>query len=120
MIVEDDPNMAYLAEIICKTLNISKSIEISHNPNDALVKIQSSGKPDLILLDLNLPQIDGFEFLEKLSECIENHKNIKVVIVSCSDNFEDIEKAKRYPNVIKYFTKPFTIEKAKEIAMQVA
>ena len=56
------------------------------------LRLTKEKKPDLILLDLILPKMDGFEFLEKLKENPEI-KNIPVIILTNLERTEDVERA---------------------------
>lgn len=51
--------------------------------------------PDIILLDINLPEMDGFEFKELLNQN-KKHKDIKVIGISANVMPADIEKSKSY------------------------
>ena len=72
--------------------------------------------PDLILLDINMPLFDGWEFLEefkKLKHLIL--KPISIYIVSSSISQADINKAKFHEEVIDFLTKPIESSKIKNI-----
>ncbi len=65
--------------------------------------------PDLILLDINMPIMDGWGFLDWFSENQNKlPRSIPVFMVSSSIDYRDIEKAKSYPSVVEYLSKPLT------------
>lgn len=66
--------------------------------------------PDVILLDLNMPIMDGWQFLDELIK-IPNMKSIPIYIVSSSVDSRDIDKAKTYKIVNNYIVKPFSVAK---------
>lgn len=66
-------------------------------------------KPDLVLLDLMLPDIDGFEVLKRLRSTTE-FKKLPVIIVSAKDHSKDIIKGKNL-GAIEYITKPIGVNK---------
>lgn len=61
----------------------------------------------IILLDINMPTMNGWEFLEAVNQNLSGCP-IFVVIVSSSVDFDDLEKSKTYPQVIAYIDKPLS------------
>ncbi len=67
--------------------------------------------PGLILLDLHMPVMDGWEFLYRFSEDIYPHcKNTKVIITSYSIDSVDSERAKKYPFIVDFLTSSLSVE----------
>ena len=84
---------------------------------DYLNEVNSMAElPDLIFLDLNMPEMNGWEFLEEY-RTIKHRlpKDIKIVILTSSDYVEDIKKARSYEEVADYITKPLKLEDLQEI-----
>ena len=69
--------------------------------------------PDVILLDLNMPILDGWQFLDEFS-LLPLAKDISVFIVTSSIDPSDIEMAKNYKMVKSYIMKPITAQKLEE------
>ena len=72
--------------------------------------------PDLVFLDLNMPIVDGWQFLERyvtLKEKIK--KNVAIYVTSSSKNPDDLLKARNIEEVCDYIVKPFTLERFREI-----
>ena len=72
--------------------------------------------PENILLDIRMPFMNGFDFLEKLKNFPEAAiRKVKVFMMTSSLDERDFIKARTYPFVYNYFTKPLTIEMIEEI-----
>ncbi len=65
--------------------------------------------PDIIFLDIDMPLMDGFQFLDLFSKLNANTRNrCKIVMLTSSINPQDISKSKNYDYVFKYINKPLT------------
>ena len=84
-----------------------------------LLKIQERDPeqlPDFILLDINMPIMNGWEFLEEYQRLnIDPLGKSKVFIISSSVFSNDINRAKSYPTVKNFVSKPLSVDKIKEI-----
>lgn len=90
LIIEDDSFLQGLEAAKLKKENYD--IVVASTGEEGMEKIKEPGI-DLILLDIILPQFDGFEILKRVRE-IENTKNIPVIVFSNLSEEKDIEKAK--------------------------
>jgi CheY-like chemotaxis protein len=105
-------------QIILQRMNIIDKIEIAESGIDALKMIVATdySQPKLILLDINMPKMNGWEFLEvyeKLDATIKN--NNVVIIFTTSMNPEDKQKASKISCVSELHIKPLTPEMFKNI-----
>jgi CheY-like chemotaxis protein len=71
--------------------------------------LDDSELPDMIFLDINMPHLNGFEFLEKMKEYKLNDK-VQVIMYTSSNSLSDQKAAQRYSNVIGYMEKPFSAQ----------
>jgi chemotaxis family two-component system response regulator Rcp1 len=74
---------------------------------------EKAPRPDIIILDLNLPKMDGFDFLMEIKGK-ENFRTVPVVILTTSEVKEDIERAKRL-KADSYLLKPLDLDRFEEI-----
>lgn len=78
--------------------------------------------PDIVFLDLNMPNIDGFEFLKTFNQMPESVTDkVRIVVLTSSNNKKDKIEAAQHKNVIHYITKPIKqsdIEDLKKMLMQ--
>lgn len=74
--------------------------------------------PEIIFLDIDMPLMDGFQFLdefENLPKGIKDH--CRIVMLTSSINSKDVKKSKRYSNVKEYINKPLTKESLKALSV---
>jgi CheY-like chemotaxis protein len=93
-----------------------EAYELFKNHEKSSLEYPETYPPVLILLDANMPVMNGFEFLEKLYN-MHFHEiyPIKVIMLTSSDNYEDIDQCKKYPFVKDYINKPLTLKKIEEL-----
>ena len=107
MLVDDvDISNILLKKLISKIALTAQVFDFTQ-PEKAYISLQEIN-PDLIFLDLNMPLINGWQFLDKMKE--DNHYN-KVIIVTSSTSILDKEQSKNYSNIIDFFEKPVSKEK---------
>lgn len=120
LLVDDDNINNFLSEEIIAGANITDEVVLLTDGQQALnylnnlesLENQKSQKL-LILLDLNMPVMDGFEFLEEFNPS-ELKAEFEIIILTSSDNQRDIEKIKSY-KVRNFISKPITEEKLLEV-----
>jgi len=121
-VVDDDKIFHFIIKKLLVNNNINVSPSFFENGLLAIEGIKSKiekgeSPPDLILLDINMPVLDGWQFLEEfkvLKEAIK--KEIIIYIVSSSDNNVDRERANDFKNEVKnYYLKPMSVEDIKSI-----
>ena len=119
LLVEDNEGDAVLAREAL--LHIKSKTELLHvyNGDEALEYLfeGDNRKPDLILLDLNLPGMNGIELLQILKKDLST-ENISVVVFSTSNSDSDIKECFRY-KADKYITKPIDLSEFFDIFRQI-
>lgn len=121
LLVDDDEATNFIHNMVIKQLNCTESTVVKENGAEALEYLTSSkdGKypqPDLILLDINMPRMDGWEFLEEYKK-LDDDQLAKTVIVmlTTSLNPDDKDKANVIPVITGFMSKPLTTEMLEEI-----
>jgi len=115
LLVDDDATANYLSKELLESLHAANEIETAENCLRALELIKQSDCADIIFLDIKMPGIDGFDFLERLKR-LSIEKKIKVVMLTSSVRPEDKLRAFSYKAVIDYLEKPLTPDKVQMIA----
>ena len=111
LLVDDDRAMRYYNSIMLKRSDITCTLDECRNGREALAYIKNTETlPDVILLDINMPVMDGHEFLHEYNLRTDAASQPRIFMLSSSDL--DIEKCKQknYPFVKGYFEKPLTEE----------
>lgn len=121
--VDDDPITLMLYKMVITKAEFSKTIDTASNGEEALgyfkrkQENEDNELPQLIFLDLNMPVMGGWEFLDLFSILkADEYINIKVIVLSSTIDPQDIEKAKSYANVIGFRSKPISKEMLDELA----
>lgn len=111
VIVDDEAISRNINYKILKKFFESEKIN-AFGDSEAGFNYVANHRPDLLLLDLHMPEIDGYQFLQMLdAQCI----NIDVILVSSSVDTEEILRAKLYKNVRGFISKPLTAKKLEKI-----
>lgn len=128
LLVDDDEITNYLHQMLLEELNVTDHIFTAYNGQEALSMIKNHCHPDspssnmcpeVIFLDLNMPGMDGFEFLDEFAR--ENflvNSNPHIIVVTSSNNQKDMQKANSY-KINGYVSKPLTEEKLKQVLQNV-
>ncbi|MCW3077687.1 MAG: response regulator [Bacteroidetes bacterium] len=105
LLVEDDQDDQEFFLGVLSELRPASVCHVSNNGMEALLHLkETKSKPSLIFLDLNMPVMDGYEFLTEVKNRTELNK-IAVVVFTTSSNPNDIEKAWQL-GASYFFTKP--------------
>ena len=104
MLVDDQKMANFINKKLIEITDFAHNIVDYTLPDAALLDIENE-KPDLIFLDLNMPIIDGWKFLDSLQQ---NKNSTRVVIVTSSTSALDKKKAQSYTQVVDFLIKPLT------------
>lgn len=117
--VDDDPIVQYYVKAIIKKSGITEKFDCVSNGQKGLEYLEKCIEtthllpqvfPELILLDLNMPVLNGWKFLEEYAVTFAPlFPKTKIVIVSSSIDQDDIDKSTAYSFVLDYISKPLTV-----------
>ncbi|MCL5127103.1 response regulator [Algibacter sp. L4_22] len=114
LLIDDDKFTNFYNEKIVKKHNTFNSITSVNSGADALVYLQKAmdglvKKPDVIFLDINMPAMNGWEFIEEYSKLDKIFtSSIKIIMLTTSSNPQDQEKANSSSFINSYINKPLS------------
>lgn len=120
-IIDDDPIYQFLTKKVIGVSNVGYGVISFKNGKEALdhfIDNLEENLPDVILLDLEMPIMDGWDFLREMEDL--NTKNTAIYIVSSSISQEDKETAKTFTKIKGHLSKPFNVEKILQIKDQLS
>lgn len=112
--IDDDEITNFVNRAVLENSGVSGKIEVAETVRQALDILGSckdvDKTPELIFLDLNMPGMTGWDFIEeyKKQKC-EGRDNV-IIILSASANPTDEERSKKYPEITAFRRKPLTNE----------
>jgi len=117
LIVEDDDITNFLSRTCLGRLGY-QNISFVLNGQEALDYLKANESPDIILLDINMPVMDGWEFLDVLSS-LNLCSNVPMVITTSSIRPADKLKATKFSNIIEYMEKPIDFKMLNKILLKI-
>lgn len=124
-VIDDDMIFQFAVKLNLKQHHLAENILTFENGEEARTYFQANASepdklPDVILLDINMPVMDGWDFLEwvKSNKALFSRK-VPIFMVSSSIDWRDIERAKSYDSVMDYISKPLTEGNFFEIAEKI-
>ena len=120
--IDDDPITLMLCKKVIIKSQFSKEIDLANNGEKALhyfdnliakiLNVEYVISPELIFLDLNMPIMNGWEFLNTFSKPQYNNyfSTVRIIILSSTIDPKDVEKSKQFPIVTHFLSKPITQE----------
>lgn len=115
LIIDDDDIVTLVQGKLLQNCNISKEPLKFKRALEAVEYLKTASKDHhyLLLLDINMPVMNGWQFLEEIDK-MEAKDNILVFMVTSSIGFNDKEKATNYPKIINFLEKPITAKNCEQ------
>jgi response regulator of citrate/malate metabolism len=120
-IIDNDPMVSFYIKRLTELGALADIITIYDSPRGAvdyllLHKTSLEHLPDIILLDIYMPDMDGWEFLQEFQKIKDKlMKNVEIHIITSSNHPKDISRAQSFPEVKSYLQKPVTLEALQEV-----
>lgn len=107
LVIDDSEADQFITKSVIKDMHPDINVIQAFDGEEGLDIIDKlKEEPDLILLDINMPILNGHEFLREFS--VRNYKGIVVVMLTSSLQIIDVERTKKYPFVKAYYDKPLS------------
>lgn len=128
LLIDDDEATNFINKMIIENLDIAEHVQVAWNGKEALEYLTNTGmfenenenarypQPDLIFLDINMPVMDGWEFMNEYHKLDENKKGNKmIVMLTTSINPDDEIKASLISEITDFKSKPIFSEGLEEL-----
>jgi len=118
LLIDDDLEDSFFHRIVIDKMNMTHSVQVAINGLEALkfLRDEAQPTPELIFLDINMPKMNGWEFLEEYRHLDPKQKaRITILMLTTSVNPADLERAKQIEDVTGYKTKPLSVEMLTDI-----
>lgn len=120
ILIDDDEMINFIHRQVIVSVDASAEVFVLLSAEEGIKKMKEIGAkenfdPLIVFVDINMPEISGFEVLQLLTPAISNLRNLNLYMVSSSLFDSDKEKAMAFPFVKGFLEKPLSKETIKEI-----
>ena len=117
MLIDDDADDNLFHQIILKKLDVADHIVVAESGPEALDHLKKENEsPDIIFLDINMPGMSGWDFLNEYKKLnIREKKPVIIVMLTTSISPADKEKAEKISEITSFHSKPLTKEMLSDI-----
>ncbi len=129
LLIDDSFDDNYLHQRLLEQMDIAEKIAVAYDGQEALAYLSGTGnfseqeplhpQPDLIFLDINMPRMNGWEFLKFYRELPEDERGgVVIVMLTTSLNPDDRSKAKELDLISTFLPKPLTKEMVEKVLQE--
>lgn len=116
LLIDDNYIDNFVTRRILENSNFAEQIIVRQSPTEAINSLREGIiKPDVIFLDVRMPLMSGFEFLEEYDKLLINKKDIKIFMLSSSLDPMDMKESVGNKYITQFIHKPLTIKALEEI-----
>jgi CheY-like chemotaxis protein len=109
MLVDDNELDNFINKKLLENENFADTILVHQSAQSALDELKKMDKgPDIIFLDIMMPHMDGFAFLEEFGKLSDQVKKSRIIMLSTSESFKDLNRANQNKHVYKFLNKPLS------------
>lgn len=118
LLIDDDAMSSTYTSLILKKIHPKVEVTYYNNAQDALCFLKNAlqPKPNYIFLDLNMPGMNGWDFMDEFQKM---NLNIEVIITTSSNDIKDRDRSKSYSGISDFFIKPIGVENTKTLFSKV-
>ncbi len=112
LLLDDNPVDNLVNKKLIETQKFAENVEVFESGFDALDYLRNENPdqlPEVIFLDIIMPKMDGFQFLDEFAVMPKEIRDrVRIIMLSTSDSFKDLNRANKNPFVYRFLNKPLT------------
>jgi len=117
LLIDDNYIDNFVTRKLLENTHFAENIVVNQSPSEAMQSLRDgSVKPDVIFLDIRMPIMNGFEFLEEFDKLAIDKKGIKIFLLSSSFDPTDIKRSLDNKYITQFIHKPLTHKVLEEIS----
>lgn len=117
LLIDDNYIDNFVTRRILEAGNFAEQIIVRQSPAEAINSLrEGSVKPDVIFLDIRMPMMSGFEFLQEFEQLGLDEQNIKIFMLSSSLDPVDLHQSINNKHITQFIHKPLTIKALEELS----